>query len=301
MHSLWITGVPRAGTTFLASSLGKLTGYYVLPEAPMITKFIKFFVINGTATKRDFERIVLENFRFNHMRLDKHQLAIPETFHSSRQVRSIIHELVSIAGIRDNKRYKGFIEHSPSNVFHVDSIRAVFPDAEVVFIVRDPKAVFNSVKTLDWGPNSARDAGYFWIQHVAHYLVFEKDIAKLVRYEDLVTNHRKTLTEIMSDLNLTVDENGSRLQLPSYTQQQHRKVFEKADSSRVDAWRRDLSLYEQVVIERMCRAFLELFHYPKDNELIEKTPSRHYSQLIRATIKELILDRISIKRRKESG
>ncbi len=103
-------------------------------------------------------------------------------------------------------------------VDHVDTLRAVFPDARVHWITRDPRDVFCSWRDLGarkidqaYAPQLATDPNEFcstWLKaHVAMETAHDHFGGRLlhIRYEDLATRPEKVLTRCCDHLDLRFD------------------------------------------------------------------------------------------------
>ena len=75
------------------------------------------------------------------------------------------------------------LEKGPPNLTKIAWLRAVFPGARFIVLVRDPRAV--AAATLKWSKQSLEEAMYHW--NVAHSLAFEQirdEDCEVVRYEE---------------------------------------------------------------------------------------------------------------------
>ncbi len=165
-------------------------------------------------------------------------------------------------------------EKSPAHVFRLPEIRASFPNAQVIHIIRDPRAVvasnikaFNQGRFSDW--NIYRVSRY-WLRclkvHAGQQAEQERGRYMLVRYEDFVARPEETLQGVSSFLNMkfTPAMLEAHLVAAKYVQKNdagdmpaHHALTQKPlDSSRTDAWKQVLSadqsrLVEQIVGKKM--------------------------------------------------
>ena len=56
-----------------------------------------------------------------------------------------------------------WVDHTPQNLIHAKLLVDLFPDARMIHIVRDGRAVANSLMRVDRGPNNIEDAANFWV------------------------------------------------------------------------------------------------------------------------------------------
>src|SRR5947208_2188830 len=55
------------------------------------------------------------------------------------------------------------VERTPLHVLHLDLISGIYPDAQVVHIIRDGRDVALSVAAQNWGPSGIKDAAAEWL------------------------------------------------------------------------------------------------------------------------------------------
>lgn len=165
-------------------------------------------------------------------------------------------------------------EKSPAHVFRLDEIRTCFPNARIVHMVRDPRAVvcstikaFRNGEFNDWNVYSAAK---YWARCIEVHVRQVSANAKLytmVRYEDFVTKPEATLKKTCSFLGIEFVEDmlsahkvasnyvrpGRSGKMPAL----HALTEKPLDSTRTHAWRSTLSaaqakLVEEVVAEQMA-------------------------------------------------
>jgi hypothetical protein len=174
---VFITGMPRSGTTFLHRLILQDPG----TTAPRLYQLVYPYASQGgrfaTALRKSWVRLQLTLFRMIASELnDLHPLAIdsPEecteiTAHVFRSLRfDAVYRVPSYnswlerSGFLDAYRFhRRFLQHldaqlparkwilkSPDHLFALDDIRKVYPDAHLVLVHRDPVCVLASVAKL---------------------------------------------------------------------------------------------------------------------------------------------------------
>ena len=72
-----------------------------------------------------------------------------------------------------------------------------FPKAKYIHLLRDGRAVANSVLSLDWGPNTIPVAARSWVKNVSYGLAaesfFNNEKILRVKYENLTLKPIETL------------------------------------------------------------------------------------------------------------
>jgi hypothetical protein len=163
-----------------------------------------------------------------------------------------------------------WLDHTPKNVRYAHTLFAAFPDARMVHIVRDGRAVAASILPLDWGPNVIDSAARFWAERLAYGLAAElcwpEKIIR-VHYEDLIQHSQSTLKALCEHLTISYDpamSQGRGFQVPSYTAQQHLLVGKAPDPTRIDAWKQQLTPRQIEIFENLTGDLLKTFGYTTD-------------------------------------
>jgi hypothetical protein len=92
-------------------------------------------------------------------------------------------------------------EKTPSNLFSVDILRDMFPDARFINVVRDPRAVVQSMNAIDYYSNETVFNALNWRKSIRTGEQLFRDCLSpeqllTIRYEDLVSKPEPTLTSI---------------------------------------------------------------------------------------------------------
>src|SRR5439155_26280155 len=85
-------------------------------------------------------------------------MAMAKTFMDRDRFRDAMRDLLdgvfldNLERLGPDARY--IVERTPGHVSHLPLIADVFPDARVIHIVRDGRAVARSLTSMDWGPDT---------------------------------------------------------------------------------------------------------------------------------------------------
>lgn len=166
-----------------------------------------------------------------------------------------------------------WVDHTPSNSPNAGGLRALYPEAKFINIVRDGRAVSNSVMRLDWGPNTSSRAARWWANSVgegfAASYVFAED-GLTVRYENIVRELESSINDIGRFVGFDfvpemLDVAG--FVVPEYTLQQHHLVGSAPVKDRIDAWRNELRPRDIEIIESLAGDLLTGLGYELVSEL----------------------------------
>lgn len=106
-----------------------------------------------------------------------------------------------------------FVNHSPDHTRRIPQLRTIFPDARIVVLTRDGRAVAASLRHADWWPEAPAGcdpwelAATHWVREVealeAGLADVPSDQVLQVGYEDLVANPQDTLDRVGDFAGLT--------------------------------------------------------------------------------------------------
>jgi sulfotransferase family protein len=207
---------------------------------------------------------------------------------------ALIEWIVSRYGERVGKPVSRlWIDHTPSNVRHAAVLFDVFPDASMIHLIRDGRAVAASLLPLDWGPNRIDRVAHQWVEMVGQGLAAEvrwgaSRVAR-VRYEDLLEDPETTLRRLCRFLEIEYQARmlkADGFRVPEYTRNQHLLVGKAPDPGRVDAWRRALNARQIEIFESVVGDFLRYLGYTPLYGLRARAISR--SELARSWLADML-------------
>ena len=308
MRPIFIGGCERSGTTLLGAMLGGHPDYLCIPE--MLFKFdIPRLSGNGLYSKVDKADIVrkfAKRSRFRIWDLDVDVASLP---HELLTCRDLIEWLVTIYGQKVGKPAPViWVDHTPANSRFAQTLFSLFPDAKLIHLVRDGRAVAASVLPLDWGPNEIDSAARFWAERLAYGLAAESRWPQQVirvSYEELVQDPQATLQRLCRLLAIDYDPAMSRaagFRVPRYTAQQHALVGSSPNPERIHAWERQLTPRQIEIFESLAAGLLESLGYVPQFGLHARKMSRAEQAVcgIRELYKKELMNRYRKRRRKQA-
>jgi hypothetical protein len=176
-------------------------------------------------------------------------------------------------------------DKTPFYIGQMPLIAQVLPEARFIHVIRDGRAVWQSLRSVWFGPDTASEAARWWEEAVAagraggsqvpHYLE--------IRFEDLVEEPAATLREVCAFIDLDWDpailrfyerssdrvaevitdyvENGRLLATVQDRHRIHRLTASPPDARRATAWRRELPAEEVSAFEAVAGETLERLGY----------------------------------------
>ena len=145
--------------------------------------------------------------------------------------------------------------NTPQDYLHIPKLQEAYPDAKFIFVMRDPRAVMRSYKYLEYKENYHDPARYHpilqaiaWKSAMESYKSYQhQDNFMLVKYEDIVSDTNKTLTEVGGFIGVDFPEVNLKTFGNNSTFQGQNKV--KKELSNTEIW-----ICEKMIGEEMQEA-----------------------------------------------
>lgn len=153
-------------------------------------------------------------------------------------------------------------EKRPAYWSDMDVVLRLFPDAQIVHLIRDPRACVSSMKQLPWWISGFDGAVVNWLLAMER---IPRDTRALgvdsyheLYYEQLVSDPQTVLAQLCRFLGEDFDEamlqhDRAAQQIVPSRKSWHRLTAQPVDTSRTEAWRSGLSAAEIGLIELVCR------------------------------------------------
>jgi hypothetical protein len=204
---IFVVGHPRSGTTLLASMLGRDPEVAATPETLYLLQG-RFQV--APALRAGPAAVAERIHRTPLRRLAPDRAALAAALAEVRaggaplDARGVFAALLELHARAQAKPRA--LEKTPLHIRHIDEILAWFPDAKVVWILRDGRACVASLGKVGWAADDPRRLARDWVRNMAFALDSEAraDPRSLVRvrYEDLVADPVATLDRLQDFLGL---------------------------------------------------------------------------------------------------
>lgn len=189
---------------------------------------------------------------------------------SRRTMASLVEAIPCLAAQKANK--SRWVEKTPSHLLHVHAIRRLFPDATVVRIVRDPRAVALSLSGVPWASNSILANCYRCLRdyNLTHSFFDEDRDSITVTFESLISSPRETLKKICAAVGepfeeamINTDSDVSQLTTQNETWKQN--IGKELDSTRINSWEHEMPSDLKDACSLVCRDILNEFNYECTN------------------------------------
>lgn len=160
----------------------------------------------------------------------------------------------------------------PLYILFVPELLTLFPDAQFIEVVRDPRGAVSSMKELGWFERNVAGGVELWRRSIESARVAESHLAPdqflRVRYETLLAQPEVVLSEVAAFAGLDpagvdrmVDYSGNQAETETMRQRYHANVSKGIDPTIADSWRRRLDEDEVRFIEKMTASFMQDHDY----------------------------------------
>lgn len=203
---IFIVGCPRSGTTLLQQMLDAHPDVAIAPETHFMRLFWSARKEYGNLADDNNFRKLLEDItdlpEFHAMELDKTEFTFA-AWSSIRNYATVFQLLLENFARDKNASTMG--EKTPNHVLYLPQIQAFFPDAYFIHIVRDPRSVVNSWRTVPWSTGSITGDAEMWLHYVSaawRKPPKVKDRIFTIYYENLVASPKESLQSLCEFIGL---------------------------------------------------------------------------------------------------
>lgn len=274
---VFVVGFPRSGTTLVQQILSAHRELWTTLETHFFDKAVKRLKEWETRSLRPdelpgiWERIEAAN-----------GLIIPEALRETFGARAVEGKLDAgglLAGIMDGMKPADstatrWLEKTPQHISHLPKVWRVFPDARVIFVLRDPRDAISSRKPKDTDSSLRR------IMRINHHIRTWQNIVKqyeahnsdprltMIRYEDLVVAPEACIEKMAEHIGIAPDVTalerfGEEFTNVTVRYNVERKALNKTGSliDRRGIWKQRLAADEALTIELACAAEMKRYGY----------------------------------------
>ena len=185
---IFIVGMPRSGTSLLLALLSAHPNIAITPETQFFGIWMRMYRHLDSEKPKDMELF------WKAFSTGRHYLRLgldTERVHAqASEAGMMTHRSIFTAVMREYAHAKGknrIGEKSPRHFAYLSTLFDWYPDAKVLFLLRDPRACVASARKAPWGNPSVYSQSLTWNESMDCYEEYKDDPrVMLVRYEELV-------------------------------------------------------------------------------------------------------------------
>lgn len=268
---VFIGGCPRSGTTLLRCMLNSHPDVAI----PRETRFLPFVWdhrekwrdLDDPAQRRALARLIVTSKWTRARRLDTPRpAALRRLAAAPPSLGSVLGTCFVLYAEATGKHRWG--DKRPMYARYLEAIFTLFPDAQFINVIRDPRASLASMRTLGWF-NSDIVPGLDVYQRSVRAVApwrghLHRDQLLDVRYEDLVTDPSLELARVAAFLDLSTDSVPTMLTYHEHVDETaalHPRLKDPVSTDSVRAWEKVLDPDEVALIEQVAAPWMENFGY----------------------------------------
>ena len=279
VKKIFIVGCPRSGTTLLQQMLDAHPDIAIAPE----THFMRHFW-----ERRDDYGDLNQDVNYRHLLEDI--TAIPEftemglstpdflevSWNRERSYANLFNLILEHFAEQRGVEVVG--EKTPNHLLYMSEIKQFFPSACFIHIIRDPRAVVNSWRSVPWSNGSITGDAKVWQRYMSRGINFDEPVKSSVFtlfYEELILAPEKNLRSLCDFLGLTfvpamLTYNQRKLQLVNVMREPWKAEAVKPISQKaLDRWQRELSRQEICEIEAVTFSEMKYWGYEVQTGLLK--------------------------------
>ena len=277
---LLIGGCPRSGTTLLQVMLDMHPEIGVPRETNFIRELwwqrVRFGDLAEPGNRRRMAEWIFGDDRHLTRRLIHRRIgrrrAIAEVADAPPTIGSVVERCIRLHA-HDTPRWG---DKRPAYSGFIGPLFAMFPDAQYVNVVRDPRGVAGSQVAMDWDPPdiavaSAAVRWEFAVVRTDHYARrLRPDQLLDVRYEDLVSDPGPQLSRILEFAGLAADaelvERLAHGERQGWFVGPHEQAGRPVTTASVERWRERLTPEQIAFVEQATAPLMDRFGYVPTDE-----------------------------------
>ncbi len=278
MGPVFIVGCDRSGTTLLRLMLVKSPVLHIPAETRFLTSLKKKSRVYGDFAqayrRRTFVNDLKSNkatsttYTFPAFKLTEEEAEKALAGAAPTNYPGAAAALFAASAHKVNKKRWG--DKTPKQVSDILWLARAFPNAQFIHVIRDGRDVAASILKAGW-TKDAFEAAYYWVKQVQAGrkagLSLGDERYREVRYEKLIAQPEATLKKLCDWLHIEYTGEMLKYYKDSHAviPKEHASLFELADkpleSSRVYAWKRNLSKWKIGVFESTQSSLLKELGY----------------------------------------
>ncbi len=273
INPIFIVGVPRSGTTLLRSMLSVHPNIVVSRETHFLSQWWKTYHnldLNKSENFETFWQDFSSSDRFSN--IVTNPIMVQEKILASKQIdlKTIFTCLMEVLASSMNK--SRWAEKTPQHYQYLDILLDWYPQARIIWMVRDPRAVV--VSTVErWKNHTVEDCAMQWCESILSFQEkwCKDDRVQMLKYEELVSDtevQMRKLCEFLAE-EFCPQMIGDRTQIAEKVIVAHhnpkkgsnRLANQSPTTERIERWRSQLSTVEIATVENIAKDAMLRWNY----------------------------------------
>lgn len=262
---IFIVGCPRSGTTLLRTIIASHSRMIVSPESHFFNYWLKEYGHLNLQEESEFQRFWQDfstSQRFAYFDLDAAAFLAKLRRQDEISFRSVFALLMAeYAALKQKPRWG---EKTPAHYDYLETIFDWFPNAKILWLIRDPRAVVASLLKVEWSSKYTFNNAYYWLSSAKLYLEQWSADPRVMRinYEALVTDPEANIEALCQFLGEELEpgmlSQRSEKNVPNphqggWAKAHLQQVMQPIGQQSVEKWRSQLSKTQVAIVEHITR------------------------------------------------
>lgn len=287
IQNFFLLSSGRSGSTLLSNILNAHTKILSVPESTFLIVLTEMYGRKNRFTENDYKNIVdriwLRKEEFSTLwNINNEQLLQSLIDKNPQKLEEIIQEIyLSYNGAGAKKDPSIIIDKNPFYYRFIKSIQKKHPQAKYILLVRDYRDRMVSLRKSKFSNQIANNLvkGIAWNKrNLQLFKMSSQENTMLIKYEDLVRNPEKTITNICNFIGVSFEPQminfhqkethdyekiGTSEEMQQHIQDMHKRSSTAINTNRIGIWKNQLSNKTVSKLETFCGKTGELFGYEK--------------------------------------
>lgn len=274
----FLTHMNRTGSTFLAKLLDEYQEINVSLEASIPDNItIQYGKVVNDDGLENFLDLLYADVRFKDWQLDRDRIkSLLKELDYPLEYRDILQVILSQSIDEKKKDFQWVIKRG-EYINHIHEVLDQIPEAKFLYIVRDPRAVYNSQKfsrslsnrSMATSPVSVvlefKNKDKILQEHQ------EKEYFHVLYYENLIRNKDNEVNDVLDFLEvknrIKVSQEEYASKIPEKQQHLHANITKGPMVQNINKWKKTLTQVEIKFINIKLKKILKKYNYPIDKKV----------------------------------
>jgi len=279
---IFIVGCERSGTTMLRLILSSHKNIAIPPQTKFFKKLYKRRLFFGDLSKQKNRHKLIKWFYDNHDHKTKIiDLGIDSTDvqgslnNSGYTLGSFLSAIPKLYSKKLNKIRWG--DKHPYYIKYLPQLYKLFPDAQVIHLIRDGRDAVASLKRMPWWKQNSIFAMLNWQEAIQKGKLavakYKSDQFMEIRYEELIDDPVDSVKSICGFLNEEYSDDLLKFQklsneaVPDYKMKWHSATKNEINANSIGKWSKELETWEIALFNKKFKKELDLNGYDIPNDV----------------------------------
>jgi hypothetical protein len=277
----FILGRPRTGTTLIRSLLDAHPNVIIPWECQFILNlYPKYGKLEhwNAETLEDFHADLLDQWQFRTWNLDHEKLKADLLANEGNVSYAYLCQLVYMNQISfyPKQTIRMIGDKNPGYSIYPDRLKKIYPDAKFIYIHRDYRDNFHSIKNVDFELPIVSVVVYKWKYFYKQALLASKKYPgsfAFIRYEDLVSEPEARFREICEFLDIPyvpecfdfykMKHKAEETYPVTILKKHHKSLFNPVNTSRIGLWKNSMSDRQVKIADLVAGKYAEQAGYER--------------------------------------